>query len=446
MDYTFNSNWIQSLESPWCTSEKFKYANAIDGTEYATILGIPSAYYNGSIGDNSLISEVDAIEKLEEILSHNFNNYHKTWIEWMLGPLYWDNTFSRYFASYLRYCPKCLALGYHSLYTQLLWVTHCPFHNIPLEDRVSMDRATDCHIPLGIYRRKQHGGFELKRNVPTIALSSRKIFEHWQVPLDVSCITKHLPPPYRDYKYNLYYMPFSFHKHDYSLDYFNGKSFSIEVILSLDLAHFQQISTIISPDSLLIPFTDVVDMTSIESYLTHLYMAIYKSIAKHLRKLNREVLITLNALHTYKSDQYQESLIQLVRRGALTKEVYAYLLWSRDLLGGSDYMKVTPRTLASKRHISYSPFFKYLMYEVKQYFLSDCNMPIANFLAILQYTISKLFLAQYKHYDLVGSTLPEMMEKGFINLNIKTLGAMPLLVSYYNKDSNTCYLLDSQNL
>lgn len=440
MDYTFNTKWIQLFESTWCTNEKFKFANSINGAESASILRIPLSNYNSNT--NGLLTGIAAINKLEKITSSSFNNCYTTWIKMILGPLYCSKTFDRYFATYLRYCPQCLSQGYHTIYTQLLWETHCPFHGQPLEDRVPSNRSSDCRIPIDMHQRKEHGGFELKSDESTITLNTLQVFKHWQTTIDTSFIINNLPE-HGNYQYGLYYMPFSINKCDYSLHYFTGKSATIKQILSLKLTEFIQLSNIISPSNLLISFTGPVNTTNIQNYITKVYLETYKSIAKHLRKQEKKILITLNALHAKKPLQYHESAIELVKKGILNRRAYAYILWSRDILGHDNYLQVGPRTLADATNISKSPFFSYLMYEVKQYFLSDYNIPIDNLLSILQYTIQKLFWAQYKNYYTLASNALNVEGKRSVNLNLKALGDMPLLVSFYDRETNTCYLLDS---
>lgn len=441
MNYTFNIQWLQPFESCWCISEKFKFANVINGAEYASILNISQSY----APNNSFLVDMAIIIKLEEITGLHFHKLHTTWIELILGPLYCRKTYSRYFATYLRYCPKCLELGYHSLYTQLLWVTHCPFHNEPIEDRCATNRISDYRIPLDIRSRREHGGFELKSNVSPITLTTRQVFEHWQTPLDVSFITKHLPA-HNTCQYNLYYMPFSLFRYDYTLHYFANKKSFIEHILSLEPAKFIKMSTIISKNNLIIPLTEPLNLSNIETYLTDTYFATYKSIAKHLRKQEKKIIITLNAIHSHKPPQYRESILQLAKKGTLTKEVYAYILWTRDIMGYDNYLMVKPYTLATTTHITHSPFFKYLMYEIKQYYSSDSHIPLPVLLSILQYSISKILWAQYKNYYNHALKALEIEDRRSINLYHKALGAMPLLVSYYDKSSDTCYLLDSDCL
>lgn len=442
MSYTFNSKWIQPFESTWCTNEKFKFANVINGIEYESILGISSSNDNFSNNSDSLLSDIDVINRLEKITSSSFNNCHMRWIKMILGPLYFSTTFDRYFATYLRYCPQCLSHGYHTVYTQLIWETHCPFHGTLLEDRVPSNRAIDCRILTGIHHRKKHSGFELKYGESPIVLNTGQIFSHWQTLLDTSFITNNLPTC-GDYQYALYYMPFSLNDYDYTLQYFELKATGIKKILSLKLTQFIQRSSIISTRNLLISFNGPINTENIQNYLIKVYLAIYKSIAKYFRKQEKKILIALHALHADKPMKYRESLVELVKKGILNKSVYAYILWSRDILGYSNYMRLKPQTLFNTTTIPESPFFKYLLYEVKQYFIYDYNMPIDTLLAILQYIIVKLFWAQYKtYYNLADSEL-DIENRKFIHFNQKVLADMPLLISYFDKDSGNCYILDS---
>ena len=442
MDYTFDIRWTQAFESTWCTREKFKYANAINGRECLKILDMPSVNYDGITNDNSLLAELRAIKKLGKLLSHDFN--HITWIKELLGPLYCDKTFPRYFASYFRYCPKCLEYGYHTMYTQLLWVKDCPFHNIPLKTRINVGRSSKSYIPAGIYGRKMCKGFEIISDVQMISLSSKEIFLHWLNPLDVECITNKAVP-IRDYSYHLHYMPFSLDRHDYKINYFINSSLKIEQLIALDIRRFFNSSKIVSPLSLLIPWEREFSKDNLRTYIIDLYIAIYKSIAKHLRKHNRGILIMANVFNGYWTGKSAQSILDFARKGIITKSVYAYILWNRDILGYHSYMNLCRRRIISNSNIVNTHFFKYIMYEAEQYLLLDPSISIKNLLSVLQYIISKVFWAHYKHYDISSDMLIDMIEDGTFSLNTKTLGDSPLL-SYYDKASDTCYVLDSSYL
>lgn len=137
MAYTWNNKWIWKYESVWCSLEKFKYSNELTSKDLRLILNISresvyttpiykSLYFSKHIVDKTSISNLLDIDVFK-ILENDSNLF--------FDKLCNNLNLEKYIISKLRYCPKCIKIGYHSIFHQLNFFDDCVFHNIKLKSK-----------------------------------------------------------------------------------------------------------------------------------------------------------------------------------------------------------------------------------------------------------------------------------------------------------------------
>lgn len=429
MRLTFDLKWRQPYESSWCTHEKIKFANECTGTEYLKLLHIVDKNKTNQILPDALSKSIDAINKLESFLEISFNNAYLQDIKNILGPLYQYNDIDRYFAGYLRFCPICISKGYHSIYHQLLFNQYCPFHNQLLETK-------SYNFPLGITQRKTDFGFNFIFNRYFGDYSAINIFTEWMMNKRLY-LTSH-KNNYLDRCW-LYFFPFMLNNIPNNIKLFTAKSEHFNRIIQLSAHDFLMCGRVVNHAYSSGNIIDTDEDVQIRM-LSELYFFLYKSIAKHLRKSSTNITIVLKALHDKMPIQRRKIKKQLTDEGRLNPEVAAYILWNRDIGGHKfyhhvDYIQPTISTLHQ------SIYYQYMLDEFYRYKKLYPDMPINIFMSIMQYALSMIFWAQYKHYVEWGYTELALKNKKTIDLDYTGIGDMPLVVVWNNPKTDIYYML-----
>ncbi|WHZ60074.1 hypothetical protein [Metabacillus hrfriensis] len=136
---TWNSLWIHPWESSWSLFQKLNIVNVSTPKELLRAMGTdevqnqPLRYDSRKWGDLWTLSDWD--QKLMEkyhLLHHKIDYLVQIEaIENVLPfpkELLWEK-------DKLKFCLTCLSQGYHSILHQLKLITHCPFHDLPLQSR-----------------------------------------------------------------------------------------------------------------------------------------------------------------------------------------------------------------------------------------------------------------------------------------------------------------------
>ena len=114
--HTWNSNWILKYQSVWCTIEKIKFANMIDGISLKKYINSSSHLRKKRIYSlNSIyisqykFDENKLISLCEKDIFKKINNELKE----VLGNIYNYADMEKYIISNFRFCPECMKVGYH---------------------------------------------------------------------------------------------------------------------------------------------------------------------------------------------------------------------------------------------------------------------------------------------------------------------------------------------
>jgi len=128
-------DWHRPFESLWCLLSKVRYLNAATGTDIRTLIkrtaeyDLPQRkpYLRRDLNSLVQVNEVRICELLSLDPSVLIQSTAIAYIRQEEVPLLTSNQ--------LRYCPDCVSTGFHSAIHQLLFVSHCPIHHIPLVTR-----------------------------------------------------------------------------------------------------------------------------------------------------------------------------------------------------------------------------------------------------------------------------------------------------------------------
>ncbi|WP_413380840.1 hypothetical protein [Alkalihalobacillus sp. 1P02AB] len=114
---TFNKNWINKYESIWCILEKLSWANMVKTAEIVALFDRNSLQLKKS-------ATLLTVDRLPSFIREHQQNI----INDLFGRNYILNK-SDFFSGHLKYCPKCILNGYHSIFHQLIFLNKCPYHS-----------------------------------------------------------------------------------------------------------------------------------------------------------------------------------------------------------------------------------------------------------------------------------------------------------------------------
>lgn len=136
--YTWRESWVFPYESLWSLVNKFGKLNWVSGFEIQKLFRLKNepkkryAEYDGFSLWNFHAAKGFNVEKIEQTLNLS-NKQLREGITTSLIPkreLPW-----LFEANRLRYCPRCISVGYHSFFHQFKDMKVCPIHDIELVDR-----------------------------------------------------------------------------------------------------------------------------------------------------------------------------------------------------------------------------------------------------------------------------------------------------------------------
>lgn len=130
--YAWNEKWIHEYESAWSILEKFKAANVFTTPDLNKIVKLsnspsinPKLYYNSS-----------------QFIYH-YRSYDDRYLETLLPDYNLDKFHGLESVTNhkIRFCKKCIANGYHSVYHQLDFLDYCFIHK-----DTKLEYLCDCSI------------------------------------------------------------------------------------------------------------------------------------------------------------------------------------------------------------------------------------------------------------------------------------------------------------
>lgn len=122
LGYLFKKRWIEPLESLISILWKFERANSTPGHVIARLIRPDIDPYEGVVPQ---VGDLD-LERLVRTLAIP----RKLLRTALLKP----SQHPRYHTS-LRFCKRCMSVGFHSVLHQMLHIENCPIHRRPLETR-----------------------------------------------------------------------------------------------------------------------------------------------------------------------------------------------------------------------------------------------------------------------------------------------------------------------
>lgn len=441
MDYTFDTNWLQPFESTWCTHEKIKYANELTGSQYLSLLSITlDKYQTHCLHDNYEIGIKD-MKKVEKLLNVSLQNSYLESIRTVLGPLYVENDFDRYFYAYLKVCPTCIKQGYHSYYHQLIFQKDCPFHKQPLEEKL----AGNTRIPFGVSGAKTKKAYSFVPELSDHPGVAKQLFNSWKnknaVFLEETSINT-----VSDY-YILNFFPFSLRKVDLSSVEFYDRSREFEYILQLKLNELKQWGTVINSTDNTMKLRDFTNTKNIPERLKQIYFNLFQSMAEQFRESSTEISFFLDYMQNINKIVYseQQSWTEFVRQGILTCEVLAYFLWYEHLCNYSSPYEVVNKNNTVEACTN-SVFFQYFEYEYKRYRRIYSDMTVEIFEKIMQFTLKRIFKTQYDHYYQLSKNRLNLEQRKLIFFDEISLAQMPIIIVGKEPSTMNYYILDVTNM
>ena len=370
--HTWNSNWILKYQSVWCTIEKIKFANMIDGISLRKyinssshlrkkrIYSLNSVYISQyKFDENNFISlcEKDIFKKV---------NYE---LKEVLGNIYNYADMEKYIISNFRFCPECMKVGYHSIFHQLNLFNKCIIHDIYLENECPI-----CHkiIPYNL-RFDKTFGFVCECGYNYLETNDFfKLLKKWNDELLIYEFNIDRKLSNFNNKYLFTSLEFYLNKYIYkNLDYCLIDNIFIYRFLSDGLGNnyaykFKPI------------YKHKVIYNSIDYTFMDQYIIILESIAKHFRKKIKKKnfkFYFLNYLF-FNSEIKNSYLISddKIKYKDIDEYLYAYIIWKKSVEGLDDYTEIhCINKNIRKENISNSLFYKYINYELKNYILTLNN-------------------------------------------------------------------------
>ncbi|MBB3112114.1 hypothetical protein FHS18_004192 [Paenibacillus phyllosphaerae] len=182
MRLTWNPKWINPFESTWSIVEKIKYANAITSRELVREFGTKD--YKGNLTNQRYgllrLNGID-LEHLSLSTGTDFSNHINYYFNKMVGMLTHLNP-NFLLRKEFTFCEDCLAVGYHSILHQFIFVQKCPHHLTELKNTCKIcGSSSSCETQ----NHKRREAFECVCSNFYVDPKFNSFFE-WQVNLPIS--------------------------------------------------------------------------------------------------------------------------------------------------------------------------------------------------------------------------------------------------------------------
>lgn len=130
---TWHTGTLLPYASLWSTVHRLVYLNALTANE----IHLLGTRQHGYLGMNSLIANYRVIDlpTLAKSLGEPLSAFNLSTLESL--SLWTHQLFQ---VNVLRFCPECLAQGFHSIFHCLLAIFRCPIHHVTLEERCKCRR------------------------------------------------------------------------------------------------------------------------------------------------------------------------------------------------------------------------------------------------------------------------------------------------------------------
>lgn len=400
--YTWNKKWIWKYQSIWCTIERFKYSNEL--TENNFKKHIKSSPRKITIFNSSSLymSKYYFNEKiLIELFEKDVFEYIKSSLKEVFGSLYNIYDIEKYMIKEWRFCPKCIKKGYHSIFHQLNFYDKCIYHDIPLENK-----CPNCNKvkPYVLGNRNNIPAFTCECGYNYLEnINFYDLIKIWNKDINIfyKYITNINIPNYKYFfsSFN-YYLNNEIYK---NRDYYLKNNLFMYNILKKNLIKNKYIfkfkPTLYENDICTYKkyiFTDVT-IDELEYMIANQYIAIFKSIGKHIRKKirrkNYKFYFSKKNYFLLDCVKNNESIIKYkMQYKDIDEYLYSYIMWRKNVEGHSEYYQIhTKLNLNDKllfhfrmrEHIYNSIFFKYINYEIKNYLFiykrDKKNIPFSNY-------------------------------------------------------------------
>ncbi|MBY6035773.1 hypothetical protein KUV80_03880 [Fictibacillus nanhaiensis] len=177
--FTWQSNWISQLESPWSIFEKFRYLNSITNREFFNNFCLkelkrPAGFIANKHKDLITLSAFDKTKLLSafNIDLIKFNNEN---LERLL------DVQNKYIGSYLdqklHYCPICIKNGFHSLLHQYKELEYCPYHDVRLQNACE---NCERHLPYQIDEKYNREPFKCICGLNLLIDNNNLVITEWK--------------------------------------------------------------------------------------------------------------------------------------------------------------------------------------------------------------------------------------------------------------------------
>jgi len=188
MQAVWSKDWIRPYESPWSVLEKFTMTNISTKNEVLYFLGsdeVRRMKYRvyGDIHRNLFTLAGFDQSMLHQVLGIDLKSQNDHLIMLVTRKVACRCApASSWFYSYLRWCPECLKIGFHSVFHQFKLLNHCPFHL-----KKVVDRCPECHQQFNyIFTDKEFNGPFLCKCGYTFTDYQQR-WNHWGSPLSIQC-------------------------------------------------------------------------------------------------------------------------------------------------------------------------------------------------------------------------------------------------------------------
>lgn len=443
--WTWNNEWVKYHESIWGIIQKFRYANQISGTTFIDLIDLHRKGNRSIYSIQTIESTRMLLDKLDIFFNFSISQYYEQNIRNTLGPLYNANVVSRYFAYYLRYCPRCIEEGHHSIWHQLLFIKYCPLHNIEL---ISYNQRNHQPIRLNnaIYSNSLNDIFTICKDEAykfSVNHNNCLIILWYQNNLKKK-IYGNLTAKYNNLSCHLFYFPFSCsYTTPKSLKSFVCKQDDLLRAIHLSEQDFILKGIEIRGNHYLNNVTDVNNIESQIQQLIEIYINAYKSISRYIRKRSSVVNNNIPFLTNEKGVAYfSKNKDYRGRNRVIHAERYAYIMWRRDVEGYDNYLDIdtsSPPKWPLRKNICRSPFFNYMLYELDIYKDNYNTLAFNMFFKVLEYMLPQMLLQHHENWLKYTQNLISTQPHGRITFRKRIDYVMPMYIVWFQK-SQTWYL------
>lgn len=389
MAYTWNNKWIWKYESVWCSLEKFKYSNELTSKDLGLILNTSrerayttsiykSLYFSKHIVDKTSISNLLDIDVFQ-ILENDSNLF--------FDKLCNNLNLEKYIVSKLRYCPKCIKIGYHSIFHQLNFFDDCVFHNIKLKSK-----CPNCKVenPYLVKFSKATHAFSCECGYSYISETNiLNLFNLWLNNTYIKDIEG-----FKLNQSNLLYTSFNWYKNRKLLkneNYIENNSNIYSLLKNNNISSLFKIKFTYDKITNLESNTYNIGKPLLDPYICTL-KAISRHIRRHYIKVNninyfsRKKFIFLDDLNF---DFHTEG----ISYSDIDAELYAYIMWRKELEGHEDFSTIHEKiklkgvidsSYILRMNIMDTEVYKYVENEFSEYIYNYKKEKIFNYHSIVE--------------------------------------------------------------